>query len=329
MKIGILTYHFAVNYGAALQALALADFLREAGNDVSVVDYRPKALAGGYKWFDIRRFWGKTPKKFLSKTRSELKVIGARRERYGAFRRFVSERLPLAPVSNLGGYDLILVGSDQVWNTTLTKGFDPLYWGEDSRLPELLGSYAASFGGAVPEGAAERLGRFAGVSVREKSSAEALAAAGLKARADLDPVFLLPKSRWAEFASASAVDTSEPYLLLYQVKPSSEALEYARAEAESKGLELVCLSAKLEMENSAGVIASGPEDFLKLFRDASEIVTTSFHGTAFSVIFEKPFKVFKATGSGDTRIEDLLSLEESLPVAIEAAKDYLAKLSGR
>jgi len=324
MKIGILTYHFAVNYGAALQALALKEYLCSLGHETSVVDYCPKAVAGGYRWFDISRFWGRTPGKFVGKTLGELRVIGARRARYRAFAAFRSRSLDLAPVSSLRSFDLVIIGSDQVWNTGYTKGFDPLYWGEDSRLPKLVASYAASFGGAVPAGAASRLSRLVAVSVREKSSLEALAGSG--ARCDLDPVFLLPKSRWASLADESKLVPAAPYLLFYQVKPSLEALEYAREEAYAKGLQLVCLSAKLEMENSPGVIASGPSDFIKLFRDASEIVTTSFHGTAFSLIFEKEFKVFKATGPEDTRIEDLLLERETLDELAASSREFLSKL---
>jgi len=327
MRVAILTFHFARNYGAVLQCYALVQHLTAAGHDVSVIDYRPGVLARGYKVFDLHRFWGKTPSKFFKKTIREFKVLKKRRLRYKAFEAFLQDNFKFAPANDLSCYDLILVGSDQVWNAELTRGYDKHYWGpfkSDARVA----SYAASFGSLAnidKEKAISLLQKnFDIISLREKSAVTALRKVN-GARADIDPVFLPDVSVWNALAEKSTLSIGKPYLLLYLVKPSAEAVFFARGKAESKGLKLVILSAKLEMDNSSKVATASPADFVRLFCDAEYVVTTSFHGTAFSIIFGKEFQSFNA--SGDNRITDLLAAENSLDQQKAESIQYLAEIT--
>ncbi len=314
MKTGILTFHCACNYGAVLQCYALKTYIASLGHDVSVIDYRPKAITDGYKWLDIRRFWGRTPSRFIEKTRAELKVITTRRARYTRFAEFVASHLNLSPrvfeadSSVLKGYDLIIIGSDQVWNTAITKGYDPLYWGEFTRANSKLISYAASMeDGAINEKeVSARLKNFDRVSVRELSFAERLTPlVGSGEVADVvDPTLLLGRDKWDEL-QGHRIDGD--YLLFYQVRRSPEAYKTAEALAKKKGLRFVCVSAKPELENSPEMAAASVEDFVTAFRNASYIVTTSFHGTAFSLIYEKDFICYEVEDGKGSRQRDLLS----------------------
>lgn len=307
MKIGILTFHFAKNYGAVLQCYALQEFLRARGHDASVIDYRPEVLASGYKWLDIRRFWGRTPTKFLRKTRSEFSVIADRKRRYATFDGFVSKYLKTSVTEER--YDLVIVGSDQVWNTSLTGGFDPYYWGE--KYHRCI-SYAASGEESLlkqdPQKIASHLDNFKGISVRESSTAFILQSYYRKniIHRCCDPVFLQDLSFWMELASRSRIASDlGAYLLLYQTRYSDKAVAEAENICKEKGLRLVCLSAKVEKANSREVICSSPEDFLALVANAREIVTTSFHCTAFSQIFSKECHSIHVGDGNDSRITDL------------------------
>ena len=329
MKTGILTYHFACNYGAVLQAWALKEYLTSLGHEAHVIDYRPASVLKGYRWFDWRRFVGRTPARAWNRTLSELRIISSRKSRYAAFSAFSASSLSLVPVSCLDDMDLLIVGSDQVWNREITKGFDPVYWGDVPEDAERI-SYAASFGlsKALPSGeasvAAAKLCRnFKAVSFREGSMLSSFD--GIEGcegfRADVDPVFLPSEEAWTALASRSNMDIPVPYLFFYQVKYSQEAYEFACSEASSKGLRLVCLSAKLEYENSPEVIESSPCDFVKLLLNASEVVTTSFHGAALSMVFGKDFRLFGS--DGDVRLSSLLSGAADMEESIAASKMYL------
>lgn len=318
MKIGILTFHCACNYGAVLQCYALQEYLSSCGHDVKVIDYRPASVTGGYRCFDIRRFWGATPCRFYSKTKKELSVIRARKFRYSAFARFVESRLPLTPrVRNerdagalAGGFDMVIVGSDQVWNPRITGGIDPMYWGDFDHGHSSIISYAASmedgFSSQVEEAVRKYLPSFKAISVREDQLRDSITSVlpSSEVATVVDPVLLLTSSQWDRLPEGKMPEY--PYLLYYQVRRSPKAYEIAQTEARRMGLELVCLSAKVELENSDEVISSSPEDFVSLFRNASFVVTTSFHGTAFSVLFHKEFVCVDVADGKGSRQRHLL-----------------------
>lgn len=327
MKIAIITFHFARNYGAVLQCYALQEWLASQGHEVSVLDYRPKAVEKGYKWLDIKRFWGKTPAKFLRKTSTELRVIADRRRRYDAFEKFIRTRLNLAS-PGAGQYDLVICGSDQIWNQRLTGGLDPVYWGIESKnWGRRIISYAASLeNGLLQMGPSEIdiLKGFDAVSVREESAASVLKGMGIGTTACCDPVMLLERKDWEGLAAQSTLSRKN-YLLLYQVRYSERMYRHAETLAKEKGLELIVLSAKVEMQNSNGMRMASPEDFVRLIMDADYIVTSSFHGTALSLVLGKKFEsVFFGDGR-DSRAADLLALHDSgrLDDFIMRSKDYL------
>ena len=330
MKTAILTFHFARNYGAVLQCYALQKWLQSQGHEVSVLDYRPENLAGGYKWLDIRRFWGRTPAKFFRKTSTELRVIGSRRKRYQAFEEFIRSNFTLA-VPGKDHFDLMICGSDQIWNTRLTSGKDPVYWGTISgKWADRLISYAVSFEDGIkligPSDIQDLKGNFSALSVREQSAAAVLNEAGAGATVCCDPVMLLSREEWQALASQSSIHKSN-YLLLYQVRYSDDLYRKAETIAREKGLELVVLSAKCEMQNDKDIAAASPADFVKLIADADYVVTSSFHGTALSIVLGKDFESPLLGDGKDSRVADLIKLHESgtLPATIKESEAYLKK----
>ena len=307
-RVGILTFHFARNYGAVLQCYALLQTLRSMGFEAGVIDYRPRSIAKGYKVVDIKRFWGRTPARFLRKTRREFQVLGSRRRRFEAMEAFVQKHLGFVEP---GECDTVVVGSDQVWNPALTEGrMDRWYWGENL-CGKHLTAYAASIENGLHllnnEQLRPALERFHSVSLREEKALEKIR--GLRPDACLccDPVLLTGEGLWENLASESHIcDGLGDYLLYYQVRKSAAGLEAARRLSAAKGLRLVCLSAKLEDENSSEVAAASPEDFLALLLGAKFVLTTSFHGCAFSALLHRPFLALSLGDGRDSRIAGLL-----------------------
>lgn len=313
MKIGILTFHSAHNYGAVLQCYALQTYLLSLHHEVFVLDYNQPEVLRCYRLFDIRRFRTKNPVVLVKKIAKEFLVFSNRKARSANFETFIKKRLHLLPLQSeyIQKMDAIVIGSDQVWNTKLTYGFSPMYWGQFPRNPQsLLLSYAASIEQYWEERENDRviryLSKFDAVSVREKEAAEKLK--GLLNRdvsEVVDPTLLLESRDWEKIVSRPQID--EPYLLLYQVRPSKKAYKIARIIAKKKNLRLLCLSAAVDALNSEYCASASPELYLGLFKYASFVVCTSFHGTVFSITFSVPFYSIRLDDGRDERVSSLLN----------------------
>lgn len=311
MKIGILTFHRAHNYGAVLQCYALQEFLRKKGHDVGVVDYKLPYLLDCYKPLRFHRFVSKNPFRMVKRALKELQVLKARFRRYHSFDTFIESRFNLYPTNSMETYDLIIIGSDQVWNTMLTKGFDPYYWAQFRRSYTKVISYGASIEQFWEDEddfeAARLLNGFDGISVRESDAAEKLK--NICPQKDVnvvvDPTLLVGKELWNQLAVKPLI--SSPYVLYYQVRPSKRGLNVATAIAKEKNLKLICLSARVDDLNSRESISASPEEFLGWFRYASFVVCTSFHGTVFSVVFNVPFLSIRLNDGKDSRVINFLN----------------------
>lgn len=307
MKIGILTFHRAHNYGAVLQAYALQTYLQSLNHTVEFIDYRNEELLNVYKWFDFNRF--KT--RHLNNIYKELKLILPREKRFKKFDEFINRYLNLSPKEySLNSYDVIIIGSDQVWNTNLTNGFDNMYWGNFKINNNCkLVSYAASMQDKILNDNISRikkyLNNFTYISVREDSIAKTLNSITNKnISVVIDPTLLLSKNQWNNLCGEKMI--KEPYLLLYQVRKDNKAKRIAEMIAQKRNLRLIYLSAGIDKNNSHEVATAGPLDFINLFKHADFTVCTSFHGTVFSIIFNIPFCSVLLNDGKDNRVKDLL-----------------------
>ena len=312
MRVGILTFHAAYNYGAVLQCYALQTYIKGLGHEVEVIDYRQKSLLEVYKTFDIRRFLSINPVRCWRKFLREMRLLPWRRRRRDAFESFISRHLHLAAVSSIfeAPYDVIIVGSDQVWNTTLTHGYDPYYWAtfEHPDITSIV-AYAASMEGDPSVGKraqlSQRLHGFSRISVREASLAALLRESHVSAVDVVDPTLLLPTSHWSELAGERLV--AENYLFLYEVNPHPQAEDIARRIARQLRLQVVTLAALLEANSTPLAFSASPQAFLSLTRHASFVVASSFHGTVFALQFQRPFVSVKSSSGMDSRVSNLLS----------------------
>jgi hypothetical protein len=307
MKTGIITFHCADNYGAVLQCYALQTKLRELFQDaeVFIIDYRPKYIMKMFsliKTHHVLYFFNsllQMPFRLLIKMR---------------FNRFRAENYMYLRIKDAAKLDYIVCGSDQIWNPLITQGFDRHYFGFFDGFPGGRIAYAASDGGNLAKtgnsaGVQALLKNFAALSVREKSMLPALEALGVTGTAVPDPVLLLDKFYWAQKAARQKYHN---YILIYRVLPNDDIVRDANIIAEKTGKRIVELRFGIPYKNLPSVKhtivpAAGVYDFLSLFLHAGFVLTNSFHGTAFSIIFNKQFCSYSINDSIQNRIVDLLS----------------------
>jgi len=322
MKIGILTYHRAHNYGALLQAYALLTYLRELGQQAEIIDYWPNYHAEDYKlipYFKTKNFKGKIKSIFFL-------IIGYSRilKRSERYKQFIREQFGLSDIPRYLTeddmkdieYDLVVYGSDQIWrrsNYSLFKGFSDVYFGACPKKVKRKIAYAASMGIIeIEEKDKPYLRRmvhnFDAISVRENE---------LKQLINkyfehpvvlvLDPVLLLSKEKWLQFIHSKTPIIQNKYIFLYQLIPSSDAIILTNRLKAYYGYKVIEIRGRVEPQllGDRYLQTASPSDFLSLIKNAEIIVSTSFHGIAFSLIFEKQFYAL-GMGTNSGRAKTLL-----------------------
>lgn len=313
MKIGILTFHNAINYGAILQTYATQEIVKGYGHDVEVIDYHNQWIDFVYH-IGLDRFVTRHLRLLPSIITENIFFI----RRKKAFSKFIRKNIKLSPKKYLqkekviiNGYDIILIGSDQLWNKVTTHGFDAVYWGEFQTSPQtrkIAWSISMNNNALTTEDKhfiADHLRYFTAVSVREKSSQIVLSdLTNISYPHTLDPTLMLSKEKWANLC----VPIKEKhYIVVYAVQDEELTIKYARQIASILNKKLVVVRSYSKYYFSAeNKEHAGPELFLSYIKDADFVVTTSFHGTVFSLLFEKQFvcPIFRK----NERIDSLLDL---------------------
>lgn len=333
MEIGILTFHCAHNYGAVLQCYAMQEFLRNEGYNVEIINYRPKCITQPYVLFDMRRFVHKKPNVMIKRIIKELLILRNRYIRWRGFNKFINDYLLLGEPVNRHSipskFDVYIVGSDQIWNSGILGGIDGIYFCEfpfDKKERKYI-AYAASKGSANLNKDEihfykHSLSKFDYVSVRESDLQEVLQSHMDKPiKCVLDPTLLAPKHIWDNLISTGTRENK--YVVVYQVRNHNKTIQIANHIAKQIGADVKILVAWLEINRENMYQDAAPTEFVDLIRNASCVVTTSFHGTAFSVIFNRPFYTVKLEDGADSRslsllqsigLEDRLISVDQLPI---------------
>lgn len=339
MKIGILTFHNALNYGAVLQCYALQHYLQERGHNVEVIDYRAPFIEEQKKLFSKTELHRRGLVAFLKYFIARLLAWPAWRKTIRAFHQFMVSQLHLSPRAATAadipaGCDCILFGSDQIWSPKLCRGFDPVFWGQFEKHGARFVSYAASAGETSELDKAgwheveQRIKAFDAVSVREKSLSQALQEhCGVSATVCLDPTLLVDAS---VFDKIAVRPEEQDYVFLFNVIDDPAASQFARRLAGQLGCSAVIRGqAKPQLKSRRDKLvtlkeAMSPEEFLGYIKYAHCIVANSFHAIALSIVFQKDCYALKSRRSG--RVEGLLS---SLGLAdrIVAATESVDKVS--
>lgn len=318
MKIGILTYQRAENYGALLQAYAMISYLKSLGHDVSFVDYWPKYHSEYFKLFSWSRFLRASIKGkivMLSRLFSMNSFLARKRK----LQQFMIERLdlPIQPAyteksSFTEKYDTVVYGSDQIWRKQNPGGggFDRWYFGADIICTDKRIVYAGSMGSISnrqEDGMymKEQMTNFSSISVREKDLHDFLGQLGITSCMVMDPVFLLERDQWRKLFKRT--DYIKKYILFYNLLNSSESINFANRLSKDTGLPIIEISKSttLHRPNTHLVKDASLERFLQLIDGAEYVVSSSFHGVAMSIIFEKQFFAV-GMGAKSNRVVSLL-----------------------
>ena len=297
MKTGLVTFYHIHHYGALLQAAATQRAVESLGGECEIIDYYVNQNNNLF-----RRPNGLSAAAVDAHTALHYKPLKARYQRFETFsrqwlrispHRFENpEELRAAELP----YDLILSGSDQIWNPKIFPDgrFDPVFFGAFSDRRRI--AYAPSFGiPQIPEGMEdelrEYLDHFSHLSVREGQGREIIRQlTGQNVPVVVDPTLLLTREDWTRMA-AERRHTGQGYILCYCISAPGALEPYIRRLAEDTGLPVVQLcGVRQKLHPKARcVLDAGPAEFLELFQNASYVCTNSFHGTVFSVQFQKPF----------------------------------------
>jgi len=302
MKIGIITIHSAHNYGSVLQAYALQEELKKFSNDVEVINYRPKYFEEKYKMFSIgiySNYKGVVNKVIHFAWR--ILMIKCRYTKYKKFENYIKNRYNLTKrystyeelENEKFDYNVVFCGSDQIWNTDITEGFDKSFYLGFCDDKVKKASYAASVARKeidykYEEEYKKYISRLEHVALREESSRDIIQKYTEKpVMVTVDPTLLHNKEKWDEIAQESNLKIKDKYILVYVLEDNEQMVKIVNAISEYLGVQVISLSKKKRFNNETIFSNAGPEDFVNLFKNAEFVITNSFHGTIFSLIYEK------------------------------------------
>lgn len=339
-KVGILSLFNVANFGAELQAFATQKALENLGYDSELIDYpfykdkryvlTPKSRPV-FK-FSIRDKFEEWLYPKLMKLMTLLhysNAIKIKAQRFSDFHKDFSRlsreyRTAESLYNEDLGYDVYLVGSDQVWNPTNYTSLDP-YFLKFAPVGKKRISYASSIGlSEIPLYAKEyyKLAwqAFDAISVREENAIDIVKnVSGRNATCVLDPTLLLTAKEWHKVGKP-VEGVNGNYLLIYEITPCPYIKVLAKHIAKTKGLRLVRINKdtirKEKDSEILNILDAGPSEFIWLFENASFVVTNSFHGTAFSINMNKDFYVVapkrKKNNSRQQSILKLFELSDRL-----------------
>lgn len=313
MKIGIFTQPLKSNYGGILQNYAMQVILKRLGHEPWTVDY------SRFTW------WGwvvvvvkVTIKKCLLRKSNYPLIPPKVRRQENLLRRFAQKHIqltqprmkyPSKSILQTYGFDSLLVGSDQTWRPMYNGKIYDMYLQLAEGMDVKRVAYAVSFGTDkweyTPEQETEcaRLAKqFDAISVREASGVQLCKEHfGVEATHVLDPTLLLTANDYNELCKD--IEKREPFVFAYILDMTEQKVAEIKAFAEAKGLPYFIKSADADISDADSI-----ELWLSYFRDAAYVITDSFHGTAFSINYNKDFFVFLNEQRGNSRFDSLLNL---------------------
>lgn len=314
MKVGVITFHNAHNYGASLQALALQSVLVGLNCEPVLINYHPAVIDDVYLPVKAKGIKGLLKRAYMCL----LKRSRARLQRYKHYQAFIQTNFKLvgdyinsdALSEDQFGFDAYIAGSDQVWNTRLTGGYDKAYTLEFVKKAKKI-AYSASVGTAkvkdiYREDFKRSLASFDSISVREASSrADVEELSGLPVSVVLDPTLLLDREAYEAYKKPTQF--KEKYILVYMLEKNKKMTDLVNRISNATGYPIIQRRLPGLFINECGSFyLHDPGEFLGDIEGAEFVITNSFHGTIFSMLYEKPFLSIPHSITG-ARIVDLLT----------------------
>ena len=313
-KVGIITIHSVYNYGAMLQAYALEVYLSNQGYDAEIIDYRPYFICRHYQffWHDLIL----NPRASITL----IKQILLKRKKFSNFREFFTKNMRVSNRAyyngkdlELCGYDVLITGSDQIWNEHITGG-DENFLLKFANKVQIRIAYSSSFGVSnISDEWASKVSQglvdFYRIGVREEEGQNIINEfdSDIVSEVVLDPVFLLSRDNWVSL-SEDQLTPDYQYILVYSLEISDELRGYIDKLREITEFQVVSIHPFEEDNDYSDLCVSnaGPKQFISLINNANYIVTNSFHGMAFSILLNKEFIAVPHTKTG-SRMTSLLS----------------------
>lgn len=329
-KIGVLTFHRADSYGAHLQAYATVVFLNQSGYDAELVDYMNQYEQRFQKLFysengKMSGFLTSFIKDFVFRKRYyKSKAFGSIEQYCSVSKRRFKNKDELDSAC----YDVLAVGSDQVWNREITNGLDDAFLLMHGQASKRI-SISSSMGSVTLTDKEKVLfqrafERFDAISVREEFTKKQLQdTTNSSIKILMDPTFLIDKDKWVQSLVCKSTkygNIKEKYILTFFLAP--DETYKSRMKKLSNKLKLPVWSiqsiAVKRIESDRIILGATVADFLALIANAEVVVTDSFHGTALSINMERNFIAFKNKGNPvrvmtllDTlHLSDRLDMEE-------------------
>ena len=323
MVINVITRHAPTNYGSLLQAIATQRVIMNLGHECRIINYIPKCETGvrmAITQLEQKTKWKRNPIK------KAIYLMVAEPETLLMERKFLAMRkkyLLMGPCCATTGElkklyaekkdEVFLTGSDQVWGPISTGHYDPTYFLDFVPKSSRKLAFAASFGKAIFDEQTLKeyrvlLKKYDSLAVRENVAVELLKKMDISAKQVLDPTLLMDADAWSEYVKP--MKKPEKYVLVYQIHANSDLDHYAVKFAEKAELPLLRVSPLLHQAKRSGKFVYCPDisGFLDLVKNATYMVTDSFHGTAFAINFNTQFvEVLPNTGTS-SRNQSILEL---------------------
>lgn len=348
MKIAILTQPLGKNYGGMMQAYALQKVLRNLGHEVTTVDYNNYSEPAFFN--KVARLVLRSLKKIVGKRKAPINFESKLPYILGSTRQFIKKNIFLSECINnqeklikhfhVSKYDVVIVGSDQTWRPKYSPNIYNYFLSflENNTAIKKI-AYASSFGVDSWEFTNEetvecsRLASlFDMISVREESGIDLCKKyLDVKSQCVVDPTLLLPKEDYIALLGSRYNDGKEEGIFTYVLDRSETKKSIINDISKKLSLETFscqanCSLTSLDAESIHDYKMPAVEDWLASFANAKFVITDSFHGVIFSIIFNKPFIAIGNEGRGLARFKSILrkfSLENRLVLDVSDIQEKI------
>lgn len=339
-NIGLITFHESDNYGTCLQAFALQTMIENLDYNCNIINYKRHNIINNSKRDrnSIKKIIEAYGFRNLFRIKKIKKHSAEKKESFSNFRKkyfHYTENIyysvdDLKKIENY--YDAFVCGSDMIWTLDRIDEVDIFFMNFIKKKPKI--AYAPSFGSStinlkVNSDILEMLNKFNSLSCREKSGVEFINNNCInEANFVCDPTLLIPKDKWFEMFNFKNNTENKVVSYLFEGTPTWAKNIFNKLEEES-AIEYIPMTVPEIgiMLSKNKIEAIGPEEFVKNIASAKMVITNSYHGLLFSIIFEKQFIVLRRDKSGkwghfEERMRGILKYLGLENRIIEVESDY-------
>ena len=328
MKIGILTHHYVKNFGAYMQARALLSEIDELCPNAKVefINFRVRKheKANSIHFFGFKPKRGDTLYGFIEKIRLFYTHKVAEKSLPQ------SRRVNSVADINALNYDLIIIGSDEVWNFN-DIAYSSIKFGYGIKCPHV--SFSASVGGSsayddyIPAEVRMGINSFRKISVRDEKTEEFVKCiCDQKVIRTLDPVYLY-SYKLSVRNKIKRIANEKPYILIYDCRLENKQIVELTTYAQSNNYHILGAGEYRNWYSSVSTTNITPYEWAYLFQNALAVVTGTFHGTSFAIKYNRPFVAYLTEQNRINKVGSLLSEFKLMDRIVDSTGDIIEVLS--